>query len=239
MIVSIHQPGYFPWHGLFHRLALSDVHVFLDTAQFEKHGYNNRVKIRTAQGDQWLTVPILTKGRFNNNPICRAELNPAVDWKAAHWKTLALAYGRTAYFGDYAGFLQDLYAEPWLYLAPLNIHAIRHLAGRLGLACRFVSASDLDVKGRKSELVLNLCRAVGATTYLSGVKGRGYLDRAAFEQAGISLRFQAYREPHYRQIHGEFMPYMSVVDLVFNHGPASRDMLLAGQETLTTGSVPE
>jgi hypothetical protein len=239
MIVSIHQPGYLSWHGLFHRLALSDLHVFLDTAQFEKHGYNNRVKIRTARGEQWLTVPVLTKGRFKNNPIYRTELNGTVDWKASHWKTLCLAYRRAPYFEDYVEFFQEFYGTPWKDLASLNIHGVKYFANRLGLACHFIRASELAVDGQKSELVLNVCRTVGATTYLSGVNGRNYLDRPAFQRAGITLRFQAYREPHYRQIHGEFRSYMSIVDMLFNNGPASDSILLTGQNTLETGSVNE
>ena len=239
MIVSIHQPGYLPWHGLFHRLALSDLHLFFDTVQFEKHGYNNRAKIRTAQGEQWLTVPVLTKGRFGNNPIREAELNSTIDWRKTHWKTLTLAYGRAPYFEEHRPFFSKLYETPWTHLAPFNIHALRHLAGVLGIECRFICASELSVEGRKSDLVVNLCRAVGATTYLSGINGRDYLDREAFRRAGITLRFQAYQEPRYRQIHGEFRPYMSVIDLLFNHGPASLGIILDGQNTIQSGSVSE
>lgn len=239
VIVSIHQPGYLPWHGFFHRLALSQLHIFFDTTQFEKHGFNNRVKIRTAQGEQWLTVPVLVKGRFGNNPIRDAELNPSIHWEKNHWKTLTMAYGRAPHFQDYAPFFSRLYETRWTHLAPLNIHALEHLASVLEIGCRFIRASELSVSGQKSELVMNLCRAVGATTYLSGINGREYLDKETFRRAGITLRFQAYREPQYRQLQGGFSSYMSVVDLLFNHGPASREILTAGQDSLLTGSLAE
>lgn len=239
MIVSIHQPGYLPWHGLFHRLALSDLHIFFDTAQFEKNGFNNRVKIRTAQGEQWLTVPILVKGRFGSNPIKEAQVNPTVAWRENHWKTLNLSYGRAAYFSEHIPFFREFYARPWTHLGPLNMHALTYLARALGINCEFVRASELAVNGEKSELVLNLCRAVGATTYISGVNGRDYLDRRAFAEAGIDLRFQAYKEPHYQQFREGFRPYMSVMDLLFHHGPAARDIMMTGQDTLETGTVAE
>lgn len=239
MIVSIHQPGYIPWHGFFHRLALSDIHVFFDTSQFEKNGFNNRVKIRNAQGEQWLTVPIQAKGRFGNNRIAEAEISQTVDWRRVHLRTLALSYGKSRFYSSLAPFLESLYSVPWVALGPLNIFAIEHLAGLLGIGCRFVRASELAVSGVKSDLVLNLCRAVGATTYISGVNGRDYLEKSAFAAVGISLRFQAYREPRYPQLHGGFRQYMSVIDLIANCGPDAYPLMMAGQDSIDTGSVFE
>jgi hypothetical protein len=239
MIVSIHQPGYLPWHGFFHRLALSDLHILFDTAQFEKNGFNNRVKIRTAQGEQWLTVPILAKGRFGNNPIKDAQTNPTVAWQENHWKTITQSYGRATYFSEHSPFFRDFYTIPWTHLGPLNITALTYLARALGINCRLVKASELSVTGQKSELVLNLCRAVGATTYISGVNGRDYLDRRAFADAGVELRFQCYKEPHYQQFRQGFRPYISVVDLLFHHGPAAREIMMTRQDTLETGTVPD
>ena len=135
--------------------------------------------------------------------------------------------------------LQSLYSTEWTTLGALNIFAMQRLAGLMGIGCRFVRASDLSADGAKSELVVNLCRAVGATTYVSGVNGRDYLDRAAFGAAGIDLRFQAYREPRYPQMHGGFRPFMSVVDLVANCGADANRIMIAGQDSIETGSVAE
>ncbi len=238
MIVSIHQPGYLPWHGLFHRMALSDVHILLDTVQFEKHGFNNRVKIRGANGPHWLTVPVLVKGRFGNNRLADVEIEPTAKWRCTHLKAVLQAYAPAPHFAAHAAFFSALFETPWTRLLELNLRALEHLASALGVSCRFVKASELAVEGEKSALVLNLCRAVGARVYLSGVNGRDYLDRRAFDEAGIGVRFQAYREPHYEHVRG-FVPYMSAIDLLFNHGPASRAVMMAGQDTLETGSVAQ
>lgn len=239
MIVSIHQPGYLPWHGLFHRLALSDIHIFFDSTQFEKNGFNNRVKVKTAQGAAWLTVPILVKGKFGNNPIREAQINNTVGWQQAHWKTLTYNYSRAPFFRDHAPFFESFYSRRWLTLGDLNIAAIEYLARALGIQCRFVQASSLSVEGTKADLVLNLCRAVGGSVYVSGVNGRDYLHREAFRGAGIDLRFQAYKEPRYRQLYGDFEPFMSVVDLLFNHGEESKKLMMEGQESLDNGTCEE
>jgi hypothetical protein len=239
VIVSIHQPGYLPWHGLFHRLALSDIHIFFDSTQFEKNGFNNRVKVKTAQGGTWLTVPVLVKGKFGNNPIREARINNTVDWQQAHWKTLTYIYSRAPFFRHHTPFFESFYAQQWSVLGDLNIAAIEHLARTLGIGCRFVRASELSIGGTKAELVLNLCKAVGATVYISGVNGRDYLDGEAFRREGVALRFQAYQEPHYRQLYGAFEPFMSVVDLLFNYGESSLHTIMAGQETLETGTCEQ
>jgi hypothetical protein len=236
MIVTIHQPGYLPWHGLFHRMALCDLHIFLDSAQFEKNGFNNRVKVGTPQGAQWLTVPVRTKGRFQNNPLCRAQIDNTQDWRRAHWKTLCIHYGRAPFFQDYQLFFQELYDRQWELLADLNIHAVEYLARDMGIGCRFVRASERSVSGTKGDWVINLCKLVGATVYISGIHGRNYLDRAAFAREGIALRFQDYREPRYRQLYPGFEPFLSVVDLLLNHGGNSREILIHGQDSLETGT---
>ena len=217
---------------------LSDVHVLFDTAQFEKNGFNNRAKIRTANGEPWLTVPVLVKGRFGRNPIANAAIDGTTRWRANHWKTLSQAYGRAAYFGDHVSFFRQLYETPWEYLGPLNIHTLTYLARALGIRCTFLRASELSVTGKKMELVLNLCRVVGATAYISGRNGRDYLDSATFRTAGIELRFQAYREPHYAQFRDGFRPYISVVDLLFHHGSKAAAIMMEGQDTLETGTEP-
>lgn len=236
MIVTIHQPGYLPWHGLFHRLALCDLHIFLDTAQFEKNGLNNRVKVKTVQGAQWLTVPVLAKGRFQNNPIGQAQISKTENWREKHWKTLYHNYHRTPFFEEFTPFFEELYRQNWHVLADLNIYAIDYLARTLGIQCRFVRVSELAAPGTKGEWIVNLCKAVGASVYVSGINGRNYLDRSAFEREGIALRFQAYREPEYRQLYGKFEPFMSVVDLLFNHGKNSLDVIMPRQDTLETGT---
>ena len=237
MIVSIHQPGYLPWYGLFHRLALSDLHIFFDSAQFEKNGFNNRVKVKTSQGGQWLTVPVLMKGRFGQSPISQTQINNNVNWRDSHWKTLLYNYSRAPYFKANSEFFRDLFSKEWLRLGDLNMYAVEQISAMLGIRCRFIKASQLNASGQKAELVLNLCKAAGASTYVSGINGRDYLNYADFKAAGIELRYQAFREPGYRQLHGEFAAFMSIADLLFNRGPESCETMMSGQASLADGTV--
>jgi hypothetical protein len=224
MIVSINQPCYLPWLGYFDRIARSDLHIVLDHVQFEKNSFTNRNKIRTAQGWTWLTIPVLTSGKFGALPI--AELAMASpEWRGKHWNTLRQAYGKAPYFKQHAPYLEAIYARDWPLLAPLMREMTRYFLEALGIATPLKFSSEMAAQGTKADLVLNLCKDVGATTYLSGPLGRDYLEPEAFVAAGIGLSFQDYAHPTYRQAYPGFEAYMAALDLLLNHGPASLGLL--------------
>lgn len=222
MIVSINQPAYLPWIGYFHRIAQADVHIVLDHVQFEKNSFTNRNKVRTAQGWTWLTVPVATKGHFGDLPINKLQIARDERWRSKHWQTIRFNYSRSPHFGEYSAFFEETYSSEWGRLDDLmehiNTYVLRHA---LRIPTRIVRSSELSVTGTKSELVLNLCRAVGADTYLSGPLGRDYLDELHFRDAGITIRYHDYVHPVYPQIHGGFEPYMAIIDLLFNCGTRS------------------
>ena len=225
MIVSINQPAYLPWLGYFHRVAASDRHVVLDSVQFEKNSFTNRNRIRTREGSTWLTVPVSTKGRFGDLVIRDLEIADDPRWATKHWATLEASYRKAPYFAAHAPFFEDTYHRPWKKLNDLAAHITAYLLEAFGIATPLVTSTDLGVGGAKDELVLNLCQATGATVYLSGPLGRDYLRPELFEAAGIEVRFDDYRHPEYRQAHPGFEPAMAAVDLLFNYGPASREVL--------------
>ena len=221
MIVSINQPAYLPWLGYFDRIRRSDLHIVLDNVQIErntKHSFTNRNKVRTAQGWTWLTVPLrhpTTAAEELINGIC---IDGDV-WQRKHSRTLAQSYGKARHFGEHQIYFEELYSRSWIHLAPLLRESTGYLLKVLGICTPLLFSSEMKVEGSKAELVINLCKAAGATVYLSGPLGRDYLDPAIFETAGIALQFHEYAHPVYSQLHGQFIPYMSVVDLLFNHGP--------------------
>jgi hypothetical protein len=225
MIVSINQPAYLPWLGYFERIAASDVHVVLDHVQFEKNSFTNRNKARTKEGSLWLTVPVATKGRFGDLAINSLEFAANDPWLRKHWATLKMTYGKAPHFRAYAPAYEELYGRTWSGFMPMVRAFLEQHLRDLGITTPLRYSSEMRVEGTKSDLVLNLCRATGASTYLSGALGRNYLDEAAFAAAGIAVRYQEYVHPTYAQIHGGFEPYMGVLDLIFNHGPASLDIL--------------
>jgi hypothetical protein len=230
MIVSISQPAYLPWLGYFDRIARSDLHIVLDTVQMERNtrtSFTNRNRVRTACGPVWLTVPVKRPASPDEALIGNALID-GPHWARKHWQTLVQSYARAPHFRDLGARLEPVYRRDWQRLEALLAETTALLLDALGLGARLVRSSDLGVRSRKSALVLDLCRAVGASCYLSGPFGRDYLDLGSFAGAGIEVRFHDYAHPVYPQIHGGFEPFMSVVDLVFNCGPASLAILRGG-----------
>ena len=228
MIVSINQPAYLPWLGYYQRIASSDLHVILDNVQFEKNSYTNRNRIRTDVGWAWLTVPILTKGRFGDLEIRNLQINTQTPWRKKHWKTMCQYYTDAPFFDKYQEFFRDLFDREWTRLDPLCEEVDRFMLNAFDISTTLVRGSSLEASGSKSDLVLNICRELGASTYVSGALGRDYLDERSFADAGIELRYQDYHHPVYRQVYDGFVSHLSSIDLLFNCGDASAGVLTDG-----------
>src|SRR5574337_151027 len=226
MIVTIHQPEHLPWLGFFDKLRQAQAWVVLDHVQFRKNYYQNRNKMRSADGFIWLTVPVRLTGRYGqaiNEVRIDNQTNPR--WRAKCWNSLYHCYNKAPFFDHHAPFFESLYRQEWERLVDLNETIIGYLLSALSIELRVIRSSALDVKSTKGELVLDICRQVGATKYLSGISGREHLDQAEFARAGIELEFQQFYHPIYGQLREPFLPGMSVVDLLFNHGPQSPEIL--------------
>lgn len=223
MIVSIMQPAYLPWLGYFDRLARSDLHIVLDSVALSKQNFTNRNRVRGNAGPVWLTVPVQRK--HADQRITETLVGPVGSWKKKHWATLRQAYGRTTYWPHYAGFLEAYYQTPQERLTDVLDTLTAWLCETLAITTPMVRSSTLKAPGTKAELVLQLCQAVGATTYLSGPFGRDYLDPQAFEAAGIALEYHDYVHPRYPQGSHDFEPYLSVLDLLCHCGPDSLTVL--------------
>ena len=230
MILTAHQPVYLPWLGLFHKIALADLFISFDQVQYQPKDWNNRNRIKTPQGPIWLSVPVLRKG-YLERTISDIEINNQEPWARKHWRSLKLAYGKAPHFNRYAGFFEDTYERRWESLVELNTHMLKWFLETLAINVPVRSAGEWQFQGEKSALVLDMCLQVGATHYIFGAQGRDYADVAAFEAAGVKPHFQDYVHPRYPQLHGEFVSHLSVVDLLFNCGDESRDILLSGNLT--------
>ena len=229
MLVAIHQPHYLPWLGYLHRMARADLFIVLDHVQFERGNYQNRTQVRVNGAPHWLTVPV--QQRSQGERIVEKRVDNSKRWGLQHFETLRRSYASAVFFGMYATELRAILDCEWQRLVDLNEHTLGFLRNALDIRTPLVKSSALvGVAGAKSELVLNLCKAVGASALLVGLGGsRNYLDRAAFAEAGIALQMQEFEHPVYRQRGGTFTPGLSAVDLLFNCGPASRGILL-GEE---------
>lgn len=225
MILTAHQPVYLPWLGLFHKIALADLFIVFDQVQYQPKDWNNRNKIKTREDPIWLSVPVLRKG-YLEKTISDIEINNTVPWGRKHWRSMKLAYEKAPHFKQYSDFFEDTYSKRWESLVELNTHMLRWYLEQLGLSVPVRSAGEWDFQGQKGELVLDMCKRVGATDYIFGAQGRDYADVPAFQAQGIRVHFQEYRHPVYPQMHGEFAPYMSIVDLLFNCGSDSLGILM-------------
>ena len=229
MKVAIHQPQYLPWLGYFDKIDQADCFVLLDDVQFKKNEWQNRNKIKTAAGWQWLTVPVLH--RFPQR-ICEVRINRTDPWSRKHLQALTSNYSSAPFFDLHRPFFEEIYGREWTLLVDLNVAAITYLAEALGIRTKLVMASSLPVPAEleATDRLIAICQAVGANTYLSGVGGREYLDLAPFEEAGIGVLFQAFQTRPYPQRFGAFVADLSIVDLLFNCNDQSLQIIWQGRE---------
>ena len=230
MILTAHQPVYLPWLGLFHKIAISDAFCYFDDVQYQVKDWNNRNKIKTASGDIWLTVPVLTKG-YREKKINEIEINNSTDWRRKHWRSIYVNYKKAQFFTKYADFFEDVYKKDWLLLSDLNEYMLKWFFKTLKIDVEYHKASELHFEGSKSELVLDMCKKFKADTYIFGALGKDYADKEKFNREDIKIYFQDYKPPVYNQLYSDFLPYMSVIDLLFNCGDRSLEIIMSGNIT--------
>jgi WbqC-like protein family len=230
--VVIHQPQYLPYLGFFHKLQQGDIFVAMDNVQFERRGIQHRNKIKTCRGEQWLTVPVVHRSR-DEERINDMRLNLELSWSRKHWQTLVTNYSRAPHFQKYSSEVQQILCQEWSNLCELNMVLIQWVMDALEIKKPIVYLSALEVKGNKSELLINICKAVKADTYLSGSGGKRYMDLAAFEAADIKVLWQEFSYPSYNQVFPElgFLPNLSILDTLFCCGPETRNFLEVGGVT--------
>ena len=214
-IVSIHQPTYLPWLGFFNKIISSEKFVFLDDVQYEKNGYQNRNKIRTHEGDIWLTVPVKTK---STTLLKNVEIDYSFDWIKKHTKSIELNYSKTRFFNNYWEELKKIYNKKHRNLITLNIDIINFLINKLNIKTEIIFSSNLKIYEKGSDRILKICKELNADTYISGIGGKAYLNVDDFIKNKINLNFQNFNHPIYHQIFEPFHSNMAVIDLLFNEG---------------------
>jgi WbqC-like protein family len=226
-VVAIHQPNYLPWLGFFGKALDSDVLILYDTVQFEKGGFTNRVRIKGKAGAEWLTQPVATAGRGFQE--IRQVMFARSDWQVKHLRALEANYARAAYFKPCFAQLTDLLSASGTNLSRYNERLTRWVCNVLQLGVVLVRASDLATEeSDPTQRLIALVLAVGGDTYLSGSGGFAYQNLEAFERAGLRVMRSRSNFPEYAQLWGEFCPGLSILDLLFNCGPASRSLLEEG-----------
>lgn len=226
MIVAVHQPNYLPWLGYFYKIANCDVFVLLDDVQFTKNSYQNRTRIKGPNGSLWLTQPVLHSGRAEQ-ATSEVEFDGRVGWRTKHLKTLSANYGRSPHASAILDACQDWLGGAGSRLSETNIAIITAVARMLGLRAEFVVSSTLKVDLLKGDRVAEICRRLGGTAYLSGAGARSYQTEEQFTERGIELVYSDFKVREYPQLWAEFCPGLSVIDALFNIGPAATAQMLS------------
>lgn len=227
---AIVQSNYIPWKGYFDLINRVDEFVLLDDVQYTRRDWRNRNLIKTPQGRQWLTIPVEVKGKYKQ--LIRETRISDPGWGRQHWATLVQNYSRAAHFKDYREVFEDLYVSAhWQLLSDCNRAFLESICGILGIQTRLSWSWEHAASDGRNERLIDICRSVGATTYLSGPAAKGYLDEAMFNAHGISVEWMTYPDyPEYRQLHGPFEHGVTILDLLFNEGPRAKQYMSSFRE---------
>jgi len=223
--VAILQSNYIPWKGYFDMIAAVDEFIIFDDMQYTRRDWRNRNQIKTPQGIQWMTIPVLAKGKYHQT-IRDTEID-GKDWSDTHWKALTQNYRRAPHFDEISEWLQPLYLrEPETHISELNRRFIEAICAYLGIHTRISNSWDYDLVDGKSERLADLCRQAQATEYISGPAAKDYIEANIFSDLGVNLTWFDYSGyPEYPQLWGEFSHGVTILDLLFNCGPASRQYM--------------
>jgi WbqC-like protein family len=224
--ICIIQSCYIPWKGFFDLIGRCDQYVVYDSAQYVKRHWHNRNRIKTANAVEWLTIPVVTKGRFEQR-IDEVEIEKP--WADKHWRSLELAYKRAPFFGQLESIVRGWYerADKQVRLTDVNAIFLHGIAGLLGLKTSMIRDTAYPATGAKTERLLAICRAAVADRYLSGPSAKEYFDESLFAAAGVTPEWMSYEGyPQYPQLHGSFEHSVTALDLLFNTGAEARHYLV-------------
>ena len=216
MIIAIHQPEYLPWLGFFKKMMNVELFVFLDDVQFRKKGWQNRNRIRINDGTTLLSIPVHTHSYPKINEV---TIDNEKNWSIRHKKSILYNYARAPYFDEIKDFIESIFEKKFQYLVDLNTEIIKFIMNELEIKSKIVFSSELEISKKGSDRVLDICKAVGADHYITGTFwAESNLMVEEFKKSNIDVEFQKFQHPIYKQIHGEFIPEMSIIDLLFNKG---------------------
>ena len=226
IVLAAHQAEFMPYLGNISKAAMGDVYFILDNLQFEKQHWQsrNRIRVKGGHGWEWLIIPLKD---VKNHILMTNEIQVDGDkWKKRHLMAIKFSYQRAPYFEDIYKEIAEIYCKDHTFLVDFLLDLILFAFSKFNINIPVYRASDLvnqgySIHGKKSDLVINMCKAVNANAFVFGIDGRTYIDKEVFYQNKIKFMFQDFVHPVYSQIHGEFTPYMSFIDLLFNYGPES------------------
>jgi hypothetical protein len=228
MILSTNQPYFAPFPGFFYKAHQSDIFVILDQVQFPLGTtWLSRNRFKNDQGTLWMTVPVWKKGlglqRIDEVKICHQGR-----WAKKHLESLKSAYGKAPFFTDHLDFVEGMFSSRIEKLVDLNMEIIRYLMGQLHMETKLVLLSELGIEARGDQMLIGICKKLGASHFLAQHAAKKYLNEGLFQEAGIELMYFKLPSLIYPQLWGDFIPNLSTFDILFNCGPKARDILIQG-----------
>lgn len=229
MRIAIMQPGYLPWLGFFEMMHKCELFVIFDDVQYTKKDWRSRNKIRTKEGWMWLSVPVQTKNkRFQM--INEAKIDYSYGWQHKHLKAIEINYQKAHYFSKYFPCLRHIIGFKWQRILDLDIELIKWMAWEIGIKREMVMSSSFKTSGKLEDKIISLCQSIGAEELYDTKASSTFLDIMKFDQHGIKIDFQDYKHPVYEQVYCPFLPYMSALDILFNQGARSTDIILGSKD---------
>jgi len=226
MKCAILQPSYLPWRGYFDLIQRVDTFVFYDSVQYDKHGWRNRNRIKTANGPVWLTVPVVSKGNVAEGLLIKdVPIQNEKPWARKQLGTIRQAYGRAPFFDRYMPLVEEFLAEPPDLLAELTIPTTVALAKELGIERTFLRSSEIGIDGERTDRLIAILQKLGATRYISGPSARSYLEEDRLTEVGISIEWMEYDYPEYEQLHPPYEQSVSILDPLFMKGPEAAGLI--------------
>ena len=223
------QPGYIPWLGFFNQMFLSDLFIYLDDVQFDRRGWRNRNQIRGPHGAVWLTIPIVQKGRYNQI-LKETKIDNSSNWQTKHLRSLKHFYSRTRYFVSLYPQIERILKKEWKFLLDLDVQIINQINQFMGLNVQTEFASHFHISNHdKTGRLVEICHKSGINDYISGPLCEDYMDYDQLKAFGINLYLHEYVHPEYPQRFTPFIPFLSIVDLLFNTGRHGLEILKNSQ----------
>lgn len=224
--IVISQPMFLPWIGIFEQIKLADIYVHYDDVQFPLGGsFMNRVQIKTCHGIQWITAPVKRQGK---QLISSIEFDSQQDWKKKHLRKIKESYSKAKYSEEMMNLLEDIYSYNTNSLCQFNINAIIKICNYLNIDCEFVYSSQFSILSSSSNKLLEIVKKLEGNVYITGHGAKNYLDYELFEKNHIRVEFMDYKCNPYYQLHGEFTPYVSIIDLIANNGKDGLEYINSG-----------
>ncbi len=229
MKIGIMQPTFVPWAGYFGLINYVDKFVFLNDVQFDSRSWQQRNKIYNNNTTAWLTIPVVKK-KLQNQKIFDVKIDFSSNFKKKHIKTIHHNYAKAKYFKKYIAFFEELYSKQFEYLSEMNIYFIKEICNLIDINAEFFTSKDLDVDGKKSERLINICNKLKVKKYISVEGSKDYLqaDAGLFLKKKINIIYFGYNELEYNTFYSNFFPKLSIIDIIFNCGENSKKIIVGG-----------